>query len=278
MRAHLRPLQTSQFGAPKFQKRFLSAERSPLSDGSGSPKRRLEDHQKSPKMRHICTPWTGSLVRPERLQIGHFVFFFCFPHFAWNPQFYSVFVHSMSYRQDFRRNVAPCTAVPAQEPAYSRSIALVLWKGSVDIHSVPRGKHLHAIAYHLGVVYYPLRIWSRSGLLRYNRLWAFHEMLTLRIMLWVLSIKTRLLFLWECTRHEHHLKIEVVNSSYNGYQCRPITWQDHCNKMCVPWWSEHLRLCRLRTDTRMKLHDFEPNFNIQRKPMEIRVPYSRTKH
>ena len=31
-------------------------------------------------------------------------------------------------------------------------------------------------------------------------------------------------------------------------------------------------------DTRMKLHDFEPNFNIQRKSMEICVPYSRIKH
>ena len=73
----------------------------------------------------------------------------------------------MSYRQDFRRNVAPCTAVPAQEPSFSRTHP-VLVKGCIDIHSVPRGKHLRVIASHLGVVYYPLRIWSRSGLLRKN--------------------------------------------------------------------------------------------------------------
>ena len=35
---------------------------------------------------------------------------------------------SMSYRQDFRRNVAPCTAVPAQEHASSRTSPVLRWQ------------------------------------------------------------------------------------------------------------------------------------------------------
>ena len=50
----------------------------------------------------------------------------------------------MSYQRDFRRNVAPYTAAPAQEHASSETALPVLLKGSVGIHSVPRGKHLHA--------------------------------------------------------------------------------------------------------------------------------------
>ena len=51
---------------------------------------------------------------------------------------------SMSYRLDFRKNVAPYTAAPAQEHASSETALPVLLKGSVGIHCVPRGKHLHA--------------------------------------------------------------------------------------------------------------------------------------
>ena len=65
MRDHIWPLIESQFGAPFFLKTLLSAERSPLSDGSGSTERRLEDQHKWPKMRQICGPWTGSHVGPE---------------------------------------------------------------------------------------------------------------------------------------------------------------------------------------------------------------------
>ena len=53
---------------------------------------------------------------------------------------------SMSYRQDFRRNVAPCTAVPAQEPDSSKTPSRLVEKGDSDIHCMPRGKHFHAIA------------------------------------------------------------------------------------------------------------------------------------
>ena len=40
--------------------------------------------------RLACGPWTG-------FQIGHFRVFFGFPHFAWNPYFYSVFVQIPIY-------------------------------------------------------------------------------------------------------------------------------------------------------------------------------------
>ena len=93
-RVHLRPLHKSQFGAPKFQKRLLSAEWRPLSDGSGSTKRRLEDHQKSLKMRHICGPWTGSLVGPEPAFKLVILFLLLFPHMTWNPHVYSVLYKS----------------------------------------------------------------------------------------------------------------------------------------------------------------------------------------
>ena len=63
--SYIWPLIESQFGAPNFKKMFLSAERSPLSDGSGSTEQRLEDQHKSPKMRQICGPWASSLVGPE---------------------------------------------------------------------------------------------------------------------------------------------------------------------------------------------------------------------
>ena len=92
MRDHIWPLIESQFGAPFFLTP-LSAERSPLSDGSGSTERRLEDQHKWPKMRQICGPWTGSHVGPEpALKLVILGFFFGFPRFAWNPYFYSVFV------------------------------------------------------------------------------------------------------------------------------------------------------------------------------------------
>ena len=88
MRDHIWPLIESQFGAPSFLM-LLSAERSPLSDGSGSTERRLEDQHKWPKMRQIC----GLACGPRTgFQIGHFRVFFGFPHFAWNTYFYSVFV------------------------------------------------------------------------------------------------------------------------------------------------------------------------------------------
>ena len=79
-------------------------------------------------------------------------------------------------------------------------------------------------------------------------------------------------------RHEHHLQIEAGNSSYNGYQRRPITWQVHCSRTRAPWWSEHLRLCRLQNDTRTKLHVCELNFIIQWELITICVVCSRTKH
>ena len=50
----------------------------------------------------------------------------------------------MSYRLDIRENVAPYTAALAQEHASSETALPVLLKRSVGIHSVPRGKHLHA--------------------------------------------------------------------------------------------------------------------------------------
>ena len=56
---------------------------------------------------------------------------------------------SMSYRLDFRKNVAPCTAAPAQEHASSETTLPVLLKVSVGIHCAPRGKHLHAGSMHL---------------------------------------------------------------------------------------------------------------------------------
>ena len=72
---------------------LLSAERSPLSDGSGSTERRLEDQHKSPKLRQICGPWAGSLVGPEpAFKLVILGSFLGFPHFAWNLYFYSVFV------------------------------------------------------------------------------------------------------------------------------------------------------------------------------------------
>ena len=87
-------LPESQFEDHRKNKNvFFSAERSPLHDSSGSTKSRLEDHHATPKMRPECGPWTGSLVGPEPafklVILGSFV---CFPHVAWNPYFYSVFV------------------------------------------------------------------------------------------------------------------------------------------------------------------------------------------
>ena len=76
MRAHIRPLQTSQFGAPKIPpKRLLSAERRPLSDGPGSHRATVRGPPKiAPNgdwmwslNRLLCGPRTG-------FQIGHFVF------------------------------------------------------------------------------------------------------------------------------------------------------------------------------------------------------------
>ena len=86
-RAHLTPSQKAGSGTTKD----LSAERSPLSDGSGSTKSRLEDHRATPKMRPECGPWTGSPVGPEpAFKLVLLASFHCFPHFAWNPYFYSV--------------------------------------------------------------------------------------------------------------------------------------------------------------------------------------------
>ena len=71
---------------------------------------------------------------------------------------------SMSYRQDFRRSVAPFPRLLWLKEAFSETALPVLSKGSVDIHSVPRGKHLHAIAHHLWCCVlspaYLVEIWS----------------------------------------------------------------------------------------------------------------------
>ena len=80
---------------------------------------------------------------------------------AWQPAL-SFWKPRMTWRdaaialsiQDFRRNVAPCTAVPV----------LAWLKGEYGRLTLLRRKHLHAIAEHLGVVCYPLcilvKIWS----------------------------------------------------------------------------------------------------------------------
>ena len=92
-RDHIWPLGWSQFGVHFWKKMLLSAERSPLSDGSGSTKSRLEGHQNLPKMGQICGPWTGITVDPEpAFKLVIFGSFFCIADFASNPYFYSVFV------------------------------------------------------------------------------------------------------------------------------------------------------------------------------------------
>ena len=44
---------------------------------------------------------------------------------------------SMSYRQDFRRNVAPCTAVPAQEHVSSRTSLVLRKRVTWQTHLAP---------------------------------------------------------------------------------------------------------------------------------------------
>ena len=64
----------------------------------GPPKRQLEDHRASLKMRRECGPWTAPPVVPELpFKLVIFDTFFCFPHFAWNPYFYG-FLFKFSFK------------------------------------------------------------------------------------------------------------------------------------------------------------------------------------
>ena len=63
--AHIRDLREATSRPRRHQKMLVSAERSPLSDGSGSTTRRLRADRATPRMSQICGLWIGSLVGTE---------------------------------------------------------------------------------------------------------------------------------------------------------------------------------------------------------------------
>ena len=63
--AHIKHLPQASSRPQRHQQMFLSAERSPLSDGFESTTRRLRAHRATPKMSQVHGLWTCSLVGTE---------------------------------------------------------------------------------------------------------------------------------------------------------------------------------------------------------------------
>ena len=78
-------------GPQKVKKNFFLQKGAFWKAVRGPPNSQLEGHRASLKMRRECGPWTAPPVVPEPpFKLVIFDTFVCFPHFAWNPYFYSV--------------------------------------------------------------------------------------------------------------------------------------------------------------------------------------------